>query len=226
MMKISKIVENLSNLIIAQINYGFIQFLEKKIRNCDTILDLGCGYQSPLGLIKKKKFSSVGVDIFEKYITISRKKKIHDNYITCNFMDIDNFVAPKSFDCVLLLEVIEHLDKIDAIKLLKKIEKIAIKRIIISSPNGFLSQEMYHNNIHQIHKSGWNQKFFKRLNYKVYGIGGLKLLRMERGEMKFKSIKAFTIIFLLSIFFMKYLPQLAFQLLAVKNLKIEKIRFS
>ena len=134
-------------------------------------------------------------------------------------MDIDNFVAPKSFDCVLLLEVIEHLDKIDARKLLKKIEKIAIKRIIISSPNGFLSQEMYHNNIHQFHKSGWNKKFFKRLNFKVYGIGGLKWLRKERGEMKFKSIKALIPIFLLSIFFIRYLPQLAFQLLAVKNLK-------
>ena len=219
MMNSSKIAVNLSNLIIAQINYGFIRFLEKKIRNCDTILDLGCGYQSPIGLIKNKKFTSVGVDIFEKYIDISRKKKIHDNYITCNFMDIDNFVAPKSFDCVILLEVIEHLDKIDAIKLLKKIENIAIKRIIISSPNGFLSQEMYHNNIYQIHKSGWNQKFFKRLNFKVFGIGGLKWLRVERGEMKFKYNKAITLIFLLSIFFMKYLPQFAFQLLAVKKLK-------
>jgi len=78
---------------------------------------------------------------------------------------------------------------------------------------------MYHNNIYQIHKSGWNQQFFKRLNFKVYGVGGLKMLRKERGAMKFESNKALTLIYLLSIFFMKYLPQLAFQLLAVKNLK-------
>ena len=54
MKNVSKIVVDLSNQIIAQIDYWFIRFLEKKIRDCDTILDLGCGYQSPLALIKKK----------------------------------------------------------------------------------------------------------------------------------------------------------------------------
>ena len=219
MNKISNLVAHVKSRIIAQIKYNMILFLENEICNCEKILDLGCGRQSPLRLIRSKKFYSVGVDIFKNYIDISRNKGIHDDYIICDIMDIDNHVENKSFDCVILLDVIEHLKKTDAIKLLKKIENIGINKIIITTPNGFLKQEIYHSNIYQIHRSGWNRKFFKKLDFKVYGMRGLKFLRTERGEMRFRSIKPISLIHLISPLFLKYLPLLSFQLLAVKNLK-------
>jgi len=43
----------------------------------------------------------------------------------------------KSFDTVLCMEVIEHLEKEEAIRLIEDMEKIARKKIIITTPVGF-----------------------------------------------------------------------------------------
>lgn len=201
-----------------QLNFRYIKFLEKNLQDCESILDLGCGYFSPLGLINTKKYFTIGLDIFEKYIVISKRRNIHDRYIIYNILEIEKIFKPKSVDCVILLDVIEHLEKLRALNLLRKIEKIAVKKIIISTPNGFLKQDVYHKNIHQLHKSGWNWKLFKQMDYKVFGKGGLKILKTERGEIRHGPFKIFIIFSTLSEFFMKNIPQLAFQLFCVKKI--------
>lgn len=53
--------------------------LEKFLLGCESVLDVGCGENSPLGMVKKT-FKSEGVDIFDPSIKKSQKRKIHDVY--------------------------------------------------------------------------------------------------------------------------------------------------
>ena len=117
------------------------------------------------------------------------------------------------------LEVLEHLTKKEGYELIKKMESIAKRKIIISTPNGFLPQEEHDSNKLQIHKSGWTVDEFKNLGYKVEGIGGLKILRKgEKTEFKYGP-RILNLIFSNLTQKITYrFPRLAFELFAVKKL--------
>ena len=68
-----------------------------------------------------------------------------------------------SFDCVTALDVIEHIKKAEGLRLLEDMERIAKKRIVVFTPNGFLPQSVHNNNPLQIHKSGWKVKEMRNL---------------------------------------------------------------
>src|ERR1035437_1732992 len=109
------------------------KFLIKELKDCSRVLDLGCGPSSPLGRIKsqlKPDLYSVGVDDFDPYLEKNKKDQIHSKYVKSNIFDID--FPEKSFDCALLLDVIEHFEKDDFLKFLPKLEKIT-KKIIVRS---------------------------------------------------------------------------------------------
>ena len=141
-----------------------------------TILDLGCGQGKPMILIKMrmKVKKSVGVDLFTPYLKEAKERKIHEEYIVSDIRKIE--FKPKSFDIVLASHVLEHMPKRDAIKVLKKMEKIAKRQVIIATPIG----EMYHpavdENIHQLHKSAFYPEEFKKRGYKIYRYGWRWLL--------------------------------------------------
>ncbi len=164
------------------------KFLINELKDCSRILDLGCGPSSPLGHIKSKlrpDLYSVGVEDFEPYLERSRKEGAHSEYIKSNIFNID--FPEKSFDCAILLDVIEHFEKDDFLKFLPKLEKIA-KKIIIMTPNGFVKQEKYDNNEYQIHKSGWSVKDMNELGFKCVGVCGFKPLRGELALVKIRPI--------------------------------------
>ncbi len=205
--------------LVRKFNISYIGIFEKVIEDCDTILDLGCGGgNSILGHLKKRKSYTLGVDIFEEYIEKSKRAKIHDKYLLLNILDIDKKQKPSSFDCVILMDVIEHLEKKEGLTVIKKMEKIARKKIVIFTPNGFLHQDEYHKNDYQIHKSGWDVNVFKKINFKIYGINGLKFIRGEYAKVKLKYADLWQKISEISNLFVKYIPQLAFQLLCVKEI--------
>ena len=96
-------------------------------------------------------------------------------------------------------------------------EKIARKKIIIFTPNGFLRQEEHDNNPWQVHKSGWNINEMKSLGYNVIGINGLKFLKGERAEIKFKPRIFWSLISDITQLFTRKHPKYAFQILCTKE---------
>ncbi|MFX0000786.1 MAG: class I SAM-dependent methyltransferase [Candidatus Hodarchaeota archaeon] len=222
MVKIKNLTQNFYNrvkLASRKLNVDLTKLIEENIRDCDSILDLGCGPSSRLEKINTNNKYTVGVDIFEKYIEISRKKKIHDSYVILDIKHIEKKFPPKSFDCVMLLDVIEHLKKSEGINIINKMEKIAKRKIIVSTPNGYIRQDEYHNNILQMHKSGWKLKIFKKLNFRVYGFNGLKFIRGDLGNIKLKPLQLWQHISTFTNLFVVSLPQFAFHLFCVKNLQ-------
>ncbi|MEK6826418.1 MAG: methyltransferase domain-containing protein [Nanoarchaeota archaeon] len=196
----------------------YIGELRKLIGNSTTVLDLACGANSQLKWFKNE-FYSIGVDIFEPSIQKSKELAIHNEYIMIDVSEIRNKFNENSFDCVLALDLIEHLDKEQGFKLLKDMEGIASKKTIIFTPNGYLPQGEIAGNPWHKHKSGWTVKDMQKNGYKVIGIGGWKFLRKETGLMKYRPHIFWKIISDISQFFVRNHPKFAFQLLCVKYIK-------
>ncbi len=190
-------------------------YLQREAQGCDSLLDLACGYNSLAQFLDIKH--KVGVEMFEDYLKQSREKKIHDEYFQANILTIE--FPPRSYDLILASEIIEHLDKPDGFILLNNAERWAKKKVVITTPNGYVKQDSYDDNPLQIHKSGWNIGEFKQRGYRVYGIGGLKFLRGERGELKYKPYALWRVINDICQKIVYHFPDLAFQLLAVKDIK-------
>lgn len=195
----------------------FYKKLEQELSDLDSVLDLGCGSNSPLSRIRKT-FYSVGVDIFEPSIEESKKAKIHHEYKVGNVLDIDKYFVKKSFDVVVALDLIEHLEKEDGLLLINKMEMIAKKKIVILTPNGFTHQDAYGNNPYQVHRSSWEKQEFKQHGFTVRGMRGLRWLRGECATLKFKPWFFWGLISTISQFFVYFIPELAYQLFAVKRL--------
>lgn len=192
--------------------------LEKAVGECNTLLDVGCGSNSPIQKFSKKLYCE-GVDAFLPSIENSKKAGIHNKYHAISVLDIEKKFEPKSFDCVLASDLIEHLEKKDGLKLIDMMEKIAINKVIIFTPNGFLKQGEYDNNPWQVHKSGWTVKEMKAKGYEVIGINGWKPLRGEYSTLHYKPKYFWRLISDITQFFVKRKPQNAFQILCIKTIK-------
>ncbi len=194
--------------------------LEKSLEGCRSLLDIGCGSNSPIKSFSKK-FYCVGVDAFLPSIEKSKKQGIHDKYYNINVLDIGEKFEPNSFDCVLASDLIEHLTKEEGIDLLNMMERIAKNKIVIFTPNGFLSQGEYENNRWQIHKSGWTAQEMEKRGYRVIGINGWKPLRGEYAELRFCPKLFWLLISDITQIFVRNRPAMAFQILCVKTKEMD-----
>ncbi len=135
-----------------------------------SILDIGCGYGKVMRLINKHmKVFSVGIDGWIECLTISKRESIYDDNVLCDIRFIP-FIR-KSFDAVLCLDVVEHLSKAEGLMLIKEMEEIATRQVIICTPAGFVQHGIAGNNPLQIHRSGWNPQEFRKMGYRVKGFG-------------------------------------------------------
>ncbi|MCL4321317.1 MAG: class I SAM-dependent methyltransferase [Deltaproteobacteria bacterium] len=198
--------------------------LKKDIKDCKSVLDLGCGSESPIKYCKNVEYS-VGVEAFKPDLEKSKLLRIHSKYINENILNID--FEEDSFDAVMIMDVIEHLNKEDAIKMIKRADKWARKKIIITTPNGFYPAYGDHKNILQTHLSGFGCKELQNLGFTVYGINGLKILWVDevnrdqqitiKDGFKIKPYIFGVSLIGLSQLFTYFLPNYAFTFYAVKN---------
>lgn len=194
---------------------NYFNFLKKRLKDSKSVLELGCGNNSPLQYFPKNYYAC-GVDIFLPSLRESRSKHIHNSYISADVLTL--CIKPKSFDCVIALDVIEHLEKDDGYRLIESMKTIAREKIIIFTPNGFVKQCPYEGNVYHLHKSGWFYDDFKKLGFFAFGFFGLKYLRGEQAKLKYwPRFFWFIISELLQPLVFK-IPKLAAQILYIKEL--------
>src|SRR6185369_16834090 len=112
----------------------YLKIIEEETKDCRTLLDVGCGGFSPLKDINKKMQKSVGVDVFKPSIDAAKERRPHKENRVLDILKLRSFFKDKSFDCIVALDLIEHLTKEEGNKLLKDLEKIARKKVIIFTP--------------------------------------------------------------------------------------------
>jgi len=214
------------NPIVSYLFPTVVFCLKRELTDCESVLDLGCGPSSPIQYCENIKYS-VGVEVFPDYLLQSEAKKIHSKYLKKNILDLD-FPAD-SFDAVIMIEVLEHLPADVGKKIIIRAEKWAKKKVIITSPNGFIKQKAVDRNPWQRHLSGWDFRKMQSLGFNCHGLAGAKFLRQEvendtMGDDLTSSIRLRPRLFWFFIASFSQaivyrFPKLAFELFSVKNRK-------
>lgn len=162
-------------------------------------MDLGCGkgeIEKYLWMkLSKKRYCiySIGLDVYLPYLRVS--KGVLDDVIMADirFLPFRQNVA----DIILLLDVVEHLEKHEALKLLNLVEGV-VKRhsiILLSTPYGFVPQDSIDNNPYQRYLSGWLPEELVLKGFApVAGLGGNRYLKLVVSQKLSKSYLLWKII--------------------------------
>jgi ubiquinone/menaquinone biosynthesis C-methylase UbiE len=129
-----------------------------------TLLNLGCGIGWHMNNIPAK--NQLHVDVWLPYLEQIKHEK---SVIKLDIRDLSIFID-KSWDVVSCIDVIEHLEKDDAMKAIKEMERIARKVVILYTPAGFEKQEDGHgwgsgNPEYQKHRCGFTVREMLELGY-------------------------------------------------------------
>jgi SAM-dependent methyltransferase len=196
---------------------SLIRRLETAVGEAEAVLDVGCGGNSPLGRFARRPARSVGVDLYLPWLQESRRKGIHDDCVALDVLQIERRFGPSAFDVLLCCDLLEHLDKADGEELLRQMEQVASRRVVVLTPNGFLPQEATWGNPYQVHRAGWTATELRARGYQVAGLNGLALLRGERGLIRWRPAKLWRAVSCATRPLAYVAPSLAFHLLCVKD---------
>jgi SAM-dependent methyltransferase len=218
--QMNSILDKAKQLVFGRFTEQFTRRLNLEIEGtCETLLDVGCGSNSPIQHLSPRLRHTVGIDAFAPAIDSSRALGIHDEYYLMDALKIGEYFHPRSFDCVLASDLVEHLNEQDGLNLISQMEKIARKKVIIFTPNGYLTQGEYYNNPLQKHLSGWTPRQMRSLGYHVIGIQGLKWLRGELAQIRWRPTRFWLLVSLLTQLFTTTRPDWAFRLLCIKDVE-------
>lgn len=124
----------------------------------DSVLDLCCGPCNPTKNIKAR--IKVGIDLNPEVLVEAAKYCIP---IRADVGKIGEMLLPQSFDVVLWLDGIEHLEEKPALEALEAAEKIAKKRIVVFTPD----QKAFFNLTDEYlrHRSFFPELFWRKRGY-------------------------------------------------------------
>jgi len=133
-----------------------------------SILDVACG------LSLKSKFIPaqirVGVDIHERYF---EHIEADVPYVVLKYdvRKLREIFSLDSFDLVIGLDIVEHLEKEEALDMMRQAEEIARKAVVFECPRGFIPQNIDiqgHGADHwQTHRSAWEPEEFEAMGYRA-----------------------------------------------------------
>ncbi|MBK9660527.1 MAG: hypothetical protein IPO68_11655, partial [Chitinophagaceae bacterium] len=132
-----------------------------------------------------------GIEGFESYIT-DVHRLIYDKIFIGNGVDIlkDH---PEQYDLVLLIDVIEHLDKNTGMHFLERLLEIS-KNVIVTTPYGYVPQDDVFGNDFEVHRSGWVEKDFrnfegaliKKIDYQIISLLGKDTAKVKEATFRYK----------------------------------------
>jgi len=194
----------------------YISLLSHQLEGCRFVLDLGCGGEPYLGECDGVE-KIIGVDACLESCRVARQADKYEVVVQAVLPDIP--FRPQVVDAVTMLQVVEHLTKEAAGRLIERAEEIAKRKVIITTPNGFVTQDGHGGNSFQTHLSGWTVEEFEIRGYKVFGMEGPKIARRNGRADMLPPARALSVLNSFGLFetYLKARPGQAFQLMAVKD---------
>jgi len=163
--------------------FAMVTELRRALRDCESILDLGCGQNSPARFLQGRYL--VGMDGYEPDLKRAQERGTHDEYICGDVRSAAEQIRDRKFDACIALDVIEHLTKEDGWQMLKSMEEVATRCVVIFTPNGFIPQFSQNGDLQQ-HLSGWEVSEMRQAGYRVLGMHGPKAMRGEKAIVRFR----------------------------------------
>ena len=160
---------------------GIARVLDAIPPDTRTLLDVGCGrgIVGALCRIYRECERLVGVDGHAPSLELCRRHSFYDELLELDLTAASLPFGEGEFDVVSCVEVIEHLPRETGEALLSDLERIG-KRVVVTTPNGFLDQAELDDNPYQRHLSAWTVRDFRRRGYSVYGVGGMRVFGGHR----------------------------------------------
>jgi len=186
--------------------------LDKKAK---SLLDVGCGKGEPMSVINKNgNFDVTGIDLFQPYLEEAQRKAVFQRLIFGNAVSLP--FESRTFDVVICMELLEHLNERDGKLLLGELERVAKKQILLTTPIGEYEQHAFDGNPYQEHKFIWTIQALRLQGYNIWGTG---IKGLPREEIKLQFIRFIRDgAYALGGVFSYYLPQLACHIVAEKKL--------
>jgi SAM-dependent methyltransferase len=169
--------------------FALVSELRRLTRGCKTCLEVGCGGDSPARLLSFDRYA--GVDAYAPAILEAQQRDPKGEYYVGRAEHLD--FPDKAFDCVIALDLIEHLTKEDGFRFLEECKRVARKRVILFTPNGFLPQKSKDGDMNE-HLSGWEAGEMRTLGFNVRGKLGPKVLRGEHHSILRRPRQLWTVI--------------------------------
>jgi len=217
----NKILKDLYNRFVdLPFRSQHIKLLEREvIGSCQTLLDIGCGDGNHVSGLAPYLQRLIGIDISPQSLTLANQRGVYTETILIDARNIDRVFPKNSFHCVVAFDLIEHIEKSQGWNILEAMERIALRKVIVFTPNGFLNQGPMDGNEHQIHRSGWSVSDMHSRGYHVIGVHGIKLLLGEKSLPRWQPNKLWQTISVLTQPLCLAFPKLAFQIFCVKNMQ-------
>ena len=190
-----------------------------------SVLDVGCGEgEFTKEISQGERWKIYGIDIYPESVNKAKLSGVYKSVVVGDLVQISKSIANRKYDIVLASQVIEHLTKDDSLTLIAAMEKLALKRVVVTTPVGFIEYDPIDNleskeNPFQKHLSGWSPEDFTKRNYRVFG-QGVKFV-WRPGGLAHKFPKALPICFLISFVFaplVYFFPKLGTYMICVRKI--------
>lgn len=195
-------------------------YLERLVRPGHTlrILDVGCGTTSELAAFQqrpaRRSCHLVGLDVHGPTIDWCRGHGFHDDYLLCDATDAGRLPAT---DVIVATDLVEHLEKSDAVELIAAFERRASTAVVLLTPNGYIFNPFTPDNPYMEHRCGFTVPDLQSLGYACTGLGGPRRWRTAGSLPRGPKVLALPALAVLSRA-MRRLPGQSFHLLATKRL--------
>jgi ubiquinone/menaquinone biosynthesis C-methylase UbiE len=146
------------------------------------IFDAGCGLGIWGYLLRATRLDNVGLvgsDIAKPYLSFTKNRMVYDALIRADLSQLP--FRDRIFDYILAAEVIEHVPKHKARRVLAEFSRCCKGKTIVTTPNGFKAQHGKQIPSEE-HLSGWTVKELRSYGFKVRGIGN-RFYPLERASM-------------------------------------------
>jgi 2-polyprenyl-3-methyl-5-hydroxy-6-metoxy-1,4-benzoquinol methylase len=159
---------------------SFLDFTILPLIRGDSVLDIGCGYGRWGNLIRSNYWEAGlqapppvdGVDAFAPNVELCQQLPSYRKVWHANLVE-DRLEG--SWDTVLACEIVEHIPQDHVERLIADLERVARKRVIISTPNfpdfrGGLDSIVGFNDF-EAHVSHLPRRWFRERGYRAWAVG-------------------------------------------------------
>ena len=137
-----------------------------------SVLDVGCGKGTMGAMLRlyRRPRRIVGIDICDEYLDFVKAEGSYTDLLRMDLTRSDLPFDDGEFDVVICIDVLEHLEKEEAMKVVQEMERVG-KHVVISTGGKPEPQDDFDENPYQRHKCTLNHNIFRRRGYHIEGTG-------------------------------------------------------